>query len=329
MYHETIRGADVVLSLYLKYLTCIVCVYSIKKLLSLNRANEVRNYLKKFIEDKKLTNENRNSKVYVEEVCEKEWGYSAILDISNVCSFQEFEKYKDYLKQLFRAKEINLENEHGKVYLDIINNQYKEIEFKFYELEPTKLLLGYDFKCEPIVVDMLKTPHIAVQGLSNTGKSICIELALNNLRGADVVLLNTFMQDFKTVKARRINGYDNILKFLLELLSELRQRTRPLFVVIDEVNELNKNKTINKAIQDLLSIGRHYNIYVVSIGQLMLKENCSYKNLFNVRVTFKMIEASTIGAFLGINVEDNKLMQREFICYSDRVQKGRTFNYRF
>ena len=98
---------------------------------------------------------------------------------------------------------------------------------------------------------------------------------------------------------------------------------------MDELNVIGKDKEINKAIQDVLSQARHFNIYFIALGQSLLKENCPYKQLFNVRITFRAIDKSTISAFLGCNIEDTELRQQEFICYAEELQRGKTYNFSF
>ena len=139
-----------------------------------------------------------------------------------------------------------------------------------------------------------------------------------------------FANDFRSITgARRVNGNENILKYLKSIIEEPYKRDRPLYLVIDELNVLSKDKEINKAIQDVLSQARHYNVYLIAIGQILLKENCSYKQLFNARVTFRTVDKSTMGAFLGCTIEDTELKQQEFICYGEELYRGKTYNYSF
>lgn len=314
--------------MYLKYLAAAGIIYTIKELKT-TEEQRIKRALKGFIRDKGITNDTTGLKAHVGEIRKFNSGFKAYIDISRVTDFTEIEKYQDYIKQLFRAKDVTMENIQGEVVIEVITDPAKELNYKPIKLKATELLLGYDYKGEPIIVDMLKTPHIGIQGASNSGKSKGIELALNNLRGADIVLLNVFDKDFTTVSARRINGNEKILKFLEDIINNPKVRARPLYLVLDELNVLGKDKAINKAIQDVLSQARHFNIYFIALGQSLLKEQCPYKQLFNVRVTFRSIDRSTIGAFLGCTIEDTKLLQQEFICYSDSIYRGKTYNYSF
>ena len=288
---------------------------------------QIKASLKKFIEEKKLIN-SEGLAARVQNVELFSWGFKADILISRVCSYKEIENQQDYLKQLFKAKEIVLTNVKGKAILEVITNYIEDIKYYPINLPPTSLLLGFDNKGESIIVDMLKVPHMGIQGASNSGKSRMVELALNNLKGADIILLNTFSKDFKRVKdARRINGNKNILDYLESLIKDPFVREKPLYLVLDELNVLGKDKAINKAIADVLSQARHFNIYLIALGQSLLKESCPYKQLFNIRVTFRAIDKSSISAFLGCSVENSELLQREFICYSDAIYKGKSYLY--
>ena len=91
----------------------------------------------------------------------------------------------------------------------------KDLEYKYIKLSPYKLLIGYDYKYQPIVIDMKVTPHLGVVGISNNGKSKCIELALKNLRGADIHLINCMDNDFFEEYTMTSPKHFNIkLKFL-------------------------------------------------------------------------------------------------------------------
>ncbi len=315
---------NVYLSMYLKYLAAVGIIYTIKELKTTDK-QRTRVALKRFISNQGILNDKTGQKAHVGSIWNKKWGFKAEIDISNVISYEDFEKHQDYLKQLFRAKEITMSNQEGKSIVEVVTKSIEDLEYKPLELLSTELLLGFNYKGEPIIVDMLKTPHIGVQGASNSGKSKGIELALNNLRGADTVLLNVFEKDFTSVQGRRINGNENILKYLQDIIENPYIRPRPLYLVLDELNVLGKDKAINKAIMDVLSQARHFNIYLIALGQSLLKENCPYKQLFNVRVTFRAIDKSSIGAFLGCSIADTNLLQREFICYSDNVYRGKTY----
>lgn len=198
----------------------------------------------------------------------------------------------------------------------------KYIKFtKVRETEYT-LKLGYNILHIPIIVDMKSLPHLLIVGLSNSGKSKIAEYAL---RGKDCILLNAFREDYKSLKCRRIIGNDKILKYLQNTLNNIYYRDHPFFILIDEILVLSKDKKINAAIQDLLSISRHYNLYLVCISQAGQKECVSYKHLFNCRLCMRMINSADYSVVLGVTPENTTLVQRQFYLLSDDLYKGTSY----
>lgn len=239
---------------------------------------------------------------------------------------EELKKCQEQIEKVYGAKAIIKDIPFSdKAEIELIENEPKDLIYRPIDLKPTQLLIGYDYKEEPIIVDMLINPHIGVTGLSNNGKSKCIELALRNNKGADIHLINCMNTDFIGIGSKRVNGNDEILEYLENKVSETTRRNKPLLIVIDEYNVLSRTKGIDKAIQDLLSQARHRNTYVICIMQLGNKEDCKFKNLFNCRLCFRSIDQSTIRAFLGCSVEDIELKQREFIIYHQQLVKGKTY----
>lgn len=292
---------------------------------NVKEVHKIKKEFKYFIKNKELINLSLD-KIFIEDIELQEWGFKAILDISKVCSYKDIEKHEDYLKQLFRAKEVELTNVEGKAILEIINKDIGDLKYKHLELTPYKLLLGYNGKGEPVIIDMKKTPHVGIQGASNGGKSKMVELALRNLQDkANIILMNCFRDDFTSIKARRLNDPVEIKAFLKYLLDRKIVCKKPLYLVLDELNETSKDKEFNNLIKEVLGQARHFNIFLIAIGQSLLKENCPYKQLFNVRVTFRTVDKSSISAFLGCTLEDTQLNQREFICYSDQIYRGKSY----
>ncbi|MDG5857074.1 hypothetical protein [Clostridium beijerinckii] len=196
------------------------------------------------------------------------------------------------------------------------------------ELSDFQLRIGYkDYILikKPLIVDMTITPHILVCGLSGQGKTKCIESAL---KGKNVVLLNSFYDDFKTLGSVRRVGNDNILKFLNHLLDNLKyrnQNSKVLYLAFDELLVLCIDKAITKAITDLLAVGRHYNIFVIGISQIGTKEAVKFKDLFNTRICFKQVEESSYRSVLGYSPENKKLTKQQFLLYSDKISEGYTY----
>lgn len=254
------------------------------------------------------------------------YGYYIVLDIEGITTYSSLENLNDYIKSLFKAYHVKISSNKGNIVnLDIVSKEIKEPMYNNLNLEPTKLICGYDLKGEPLIVDMRKTPHIGIVGTSLSGKTKCIEGALRNLSGADITLVNCFQDDFLGVQAERICGNNKILEFLNRVVANKTVRARPFYIVIDEYNNLSNIKGIDKIIQDLLSQARHYNVYLIVIMQKGNAEDCKFKQLFNTRIAFRTIEESTLRAFLGISVGSGALNQREFYLLHSELVKGKTY----
>lgn len=189
------------------------------------------------------------------------------------------------------------------------------------------LVVGKDNKLNrKIIVSMKETPHLLVCGLSGQGKSKLVEFSVRNK--LDVIILNSFEEDFKTCNCKKISELGEIEEYLKALLNEKKRYLVPKYIVIDELISLSINKNISKYIIQLLAIGRHYNIYLIGIAQRGLKTELPYKDLFNARLTFRQVESSSYRAILGGIKEDTNLnlKKRNFIMYSNDIVEGRTYD---
>ena len=179
---------------------------------------------------------------------------------------------------------------------------------------------------KPIIVDMRTTPHLFVCGLSGNGKTKMVEYAIQNKK---CVLLNAFKKDFKTIKATRVIGSDKILEYLKGLLNSMKlrdEKSKPFYVIIDELLVLCTDKNIANAITDILAIGRHHNIFIIGISQIGTKEAVKFKDLFNARICFRQVEESSYRTVLGYSPENTHLKKREFYLYGDEIGKGYTYS---
>lgn len=253
-----------------------------------------------------------------------EYGISVVIDLRGICSYEEFEKQLDFIKTVFKAYRVEFSLIEGDCNLMIYTELLDIKNFYKVNLDSYTLLLGYNYNGN-ITVDMRKTPHLLIIGLSGQGKTFMAKSIIKNLEDlTDIVLINAFEDDFNGHKGRRIVEEENILIFLKSLLEVKIKRNKPMYIVIDELLSLIKNKEINKCIMQLLAVARHFNVFIIGISQDGTKENLKFKNLFNARVCFRMIEDSSYKTVLGCNVED-QLQKQEFYLYSDGLYKGRTF----
>ena len=187
------------------------------------------------------------------------------------------------------------------------------------------LIVGYEDKLirKPITIDMNIDSHVLIIGLSNCGKS---KLAEGMLKGKSVTIVNAFPEDFPTLKGKRIVGEDEILNYLEHVLDGRTSESKVHYLLIDEMLVLMRNKKIEKALAELLAVARHYNLYIIALGQEGTREVIKCKNLFNVRICMKQLEESSFRTVLGCSVEDRFLKQREFYIVDNQgLRRGKTY----
>lgn len=199
-------------------------------------------------------------------------------------------------------------------------------KYRYIELPSNKLLIGYDNLKHKIVADMNICPHVLISGLPNSGKSKCVYIMLKNLRKANIVIFGGFKEDYIGISYREIIGEDNLNTFLDSVLNNLYKREIPLYIILEELGTIRNKKTKDK-IQELLCIARHYNIFIIGVIQIATKENCSFKDLFNTRITFKQIGEQNYRVILGMPIDEEyrNLIQKEFIMLSDKLYFGKTY----
>ena len=139
------------------------------------------------------------------------------------------------------------------VEIELVTKDIKGLKQPLMLLTPYQLVLGYDFKGDQIIADMSSTPHLGVVGTSKMGKSVCIEMALQAIQEQiDILMINCFSDDFKSLQGRRINENEAMKEVLEEELNNKELREKPLYILIDEYNVLIKTiKKIDDIIQGL------------------------------------------------------------------------------
>lgn len=197
------------------------------------------------------------------------------------------------------------------------------LDYKQVKLQDRELLLGYNQQGY-IIADMGKYPHLLISGLSNQGKSKMVNYMLKNLEDrANILVLNGFKEDYRGFTL--VQGTKAIQRRIEAILKDKEIKTKPLYLILEEIQSISKDKKLQEQLKELLSMGRHYNIFVIGIIQNATKENCSFKDLFNCRCSFRQIDSSSYQVCLGTSVEKG-LEQREFYFLDSNLIKGYTFS---
>lgn len=171
-----------------------------------------------------------------------------------------------------------------------------------------------------VVFDFKNNNHLLVCGGSGSGKSVFVQILLQQYEG-EIYLCNCFKDDFKTLnKAIRVNGVDNIKSLLTQLNSQYHNKM--VHVVIDELLEMSiLDKNFGKFLTTILATARHNNLNIIAISQLGLVEILgNSKQLFNNRVVLSLNDTSSIRAVINSLDDVQPLLPREFYY----LTKGKT-----
>lgn len=261
-------------------------------------------------------------------------GNRLIIQVAAKGTITELETHREEIEKAFKCKAlINDIPFSDNAEIEIITKEIRGLEYSFVELPYYQLLIGYDFRGEPIVADMFEVPHLLLTGLSGQGKTGMLRIMIQNLldnNKADVVLLNGFTDDYSGFDIRHITKHDDIKDFIQGLLGDIEEglnRNKALYVIFEELGKVKDRDLIN-LITKLLQYGRHDKIYLIGVIQTATKEELKFKSLFNARCTFKQLEESSYRVVLGCSIDD-KLQKREFYLYTDNLYKGRTYELDF
>ena len=249
-------------------------------------------------------------------------GYRAFLKYRDV-NLTKLNFLKPNVNKIFGCDKADFTlMDNGALTLSIYKPQ-EFLDYKQVQLQNRELLLGYNQQGY-IIADMGKYPHLLISGLSNQGKSKMIYYMLKNLGDrANILVLNGFKEDYRGFTL--VQGTKAIQRRIEAILKDKEIRIKPLYLVLEEMQSISKDKKLQEQLKELLSMGRHYNIFVIGIIQNATKENCSFKYLFNCRCSFRQIDSSSYQVCLGTSVEKG-LEQREFYFLDSNLIKGYTFS---
>ena len=249
-------------------------------------------------------------------------GYRAFLKYRDV-NLTKLNFLKPYVNKIFGCDKADFTlMDNGALTLSIYKSQ-DFLDYKQVQLQDRELLLGYNQQGY-IIADMGKYPHLLISGLSNQGKSKMVNYMLKNLEDrANILVLNGFKEDYRGFTL--VQGTKAIQRRIEAILKDKEIRIKPLYLILEEMQSMSKDKKLQEQLKELLSMGRHYNIFVIGIIQNATKENCSFKDLFNCRCSFRQIDSSSYSVCLGTSVEKG-LEQREFYFLDSNLVKGYTFS---
>lgn len=235
----------------------------------------------------KLCNRSEEYPLLIYQSEDKEKYYFTIPIGLNI---DDFRKHKLDISTFLKVPKTNLKIEYKNNLALIsvtdskINNNYNDYLFNDKKGVP----IGIDLDNGNIVYWKYYSPnecHLLIAGATGSGKSVCLNVVINNLiKRKDVEL---YIQDTKYIDLYKykdkavyygegINGIEEILNRLINEMNkrylEIRKNNKKfksIFLIIEELATFDpkENKIIYKLLGELLSKGRAANIYVILTTQ--------------------------------------------------------------
>lgn len=251
------------------------------------------------------------------------------------------------INKMFNALEskfeysLNNEKEYDDILLKVIIKPNVEDElFRYLDLKPYELLLGFGDDGY-LIANMRKYPHVFIGGLTNMGKSKLLECIIKNLQDKALFYgiqnqkkdLNELIKEVASTNKEIIELLKKVDSIYESRINSSFDNYKHIYVVIEEIaflysdvpkSEKEVQKTIQYYLHKFIKLSRAVNIYLIATTQKTTLDNCSIKDMFNTRISFRQVEMQGYRNTLGVSPEEG-LKQREFYLLTDGLYKGYTF----
>lgn len=207
-------------------------------------------------------------------------------------SISNFKKHKLEIATFLKVKENNLKIEYENTLVVIsINEQNESYDYEDYNFnEKRGVPIGIDLDRHNIVYwdyNSSNECHLLIAGATGSGKSVCLDVVVNNLlnrKNVELYLQDTKMVDLYKYKNRKnvkyySEGKENIEEVLEDLVKEMNRRYKilrrvdkqfkPIFIIIEELASFNpkEDKVFYKLLSEILAKGRAASIYAILTTQ--------------------------------------------------------------
>ena len=207
-------------------------------------------------------------------------------------SINDFIKYKIEIATFLKINQNDLKIEYNNTLILIrINKQNETYNYEDYKFnEKRGVPIGIDLDRHNIVYwdyNSSNECHLLIAGATGSGKSVCLDVVVNNLlnrKNVELYLQDTKMVDLYKYKNRKnvkyySEGKENIEEVLEDLIKEMNRRYKilrrvdkqfkPIFIIIEELASFNpkEDKVFYKLLSEILAKGRAASIYAILTTQ--------------------------------------------------------------
>lgn len=206
-------------------------------------------------------------------------------------SIKDFKQYKSEIAAFLKIKETSLriENKNNMIEISIFN-PILIYDYEKYNFDNKKgVPIGVDLNTNKIVYWKFDSPtqcHLLIGGATGSGKSVCLDVIINNLikrKNTELYLQDTKIVDLYKYKDK-VKYYgqekEGIEEVLEKLINEMNKRYlslnknqnikfKPIFLVIEELASFDpkEDKVVYKMLGELLAKGRAAKINIILTTQ--------------------------------------------------------------
>lgn len=212
------------------------------------------------------------------ELEKTEYGFKSKILIVDGLRYQELESVKEHIEDAFGCMVVFNKFKRSRiVYSEFIFKTPKGIKFNpLSKIEPFEIYLGNSYNGEPILVDMIKYPHVLITGGTRSGKSKMTDCILTNLikncneMDLELYLIQVAKSDLilyeDAIQCRAFaDNLDKTLKVLEHIKNKMSERDkliRPYRKVAkadnyrdyNSINSLSKLSTVIVAFDEMSSL---------------------------------------------------------------------------
>lgn len=117
----------------------------------------------------------------INKIIEKEYGFNLDVNIPDGLDFNKLESLKSKIENSFKAI-VDIKNENFKNRVYVVTKPFDDsVKYAPIFVKPWELYIGQTYYYEPVIVSMKTDPHLLYSGITNSGKTLALLIALTNL----------------------------------------------------------------------------------------------------------------------------------------------------
>lgn len=191
----------------------------------------------------------------IQRIDKHDFGYRLKVKLNDGLPFKKLEGLQDTLIDNFgyRVEVENMENT-NKANVDIITKSLNNLEFRPVKTNANEIFLGYDYKGEPVVLNLARFPHLIIAGVVGSGKSrILFSILTNLIYNFSEREINIYMTQVKKADLRHFKDCDQVKMFARTL-----EDTELMFTKINSIIDKRVDMLEKADVENIEDYNRKY-----------------------------------------------------------------------